>query len=40
MSATLAILLHELDPKLTIVIYEQLDAVALESSDAWNNAGT
>ncbi len=40
MSATLATLLHELDPGLTIAIYEQLDAVALESSDVWNNAGT
>jgi malate dehydrogenase (quinone) len=40
MSATLATLLHELDPTLTIAIYEQLDQPALESSDAWNNAGT
>jgi malate dehydrogenase (quinone) len=40
MSATLATLLHELDPTLTIAIYEQLDQPALESSDARNNAGT
>jgi malate dehydrogenase (quinone) len=40
MSATLGVLLKELDPKLTIAIYERLDAVAAESSDAWNNAGT
>lgn len=40
MSATLATLLHELDSTLTIAIYEQLDAVSLESSDALNNAGT
>ena len=40
MSATLGVLLKELDPNLTIAIYERLDAVAAESSDAWNNAGT
>ncbi len=40
MSATLATLLHELNPALKIAIYEQLDDVALESSGAWNNAGT
>ncbi len=40
MSATLATLLHELDPNLTIAIYEKLDWLALESSDARNNAGT
>jgi malate dehydrogenase (quinone) len=40
MSATLGVLLKELDPNLTIGIYERLDAVAAESSDAWNNAGT
>jgi len=40
MSATLGILLKELDPTLTIEIYERLDVVAGESSDAWNNAGT
>jgi malate dehydrogenase (quinone) len=40
MSATLGILLKELDPGLKITIYERLDRAASESSDAWNNAGT
>ncbi|SDK09904.1 malate dehydrogenase (quinone) [Methylophilus rhizosphaerae] len=40
MSATLAILLHRLDPQLHICMVEQLEDVALESSDALNNAGT
>ncbi len=40
MSATLASLLHQLDPTLNIHIVEQLRDVALESSAAWNNAGT
>ncbi|MES2796895.1 MAG: malate dehydrogenase (quinone) [Bacteroidota bacterium] len=40
MSATLAILLKELFPKMSIGIFERLDKVAPESSDAWNNAGT
>jgi len=40
MSATLGVLLKALDPGLTISGYERLDAVAAESSDAWNNAGT
>lgn len=40
MSATLGILLKELDPELTIDIYERMDVAAAESSDAWNNAGT
>jgi malate dehydrogenase (quinone) len=40
MSATLAVLLKELDPRLTIEMYEALDSEARESSDAWNNAGT
>lgn len=40
MSATLGTFLKELDPSLTIDIYERLDVVAGESSDAWNNAGT
>jgi malate dehydrogenase (quinone) len=40
MSATLGILLKELQPDLTIKIYERLDVAAAESSDAWNNAGT
>ena len=40
MSATLAYLLHQLDPQLNIVMLERAGAVASESSDAWNNAGT
>ena len=40
MSATLGIMLKELHPSLKIEIYERLDVVAGESSDAWNNAGT
>ncbi len=40
MSATLAILLKELNPYITINIYERLNGLGLESSDAWNNAGT
>jgi malate dehydrogenase (quinone) len=40
MSATLAVLLKELDPQLKIEIYEILDGPAQESSNAWNNAGT
>ncbi|WP_267739821.1 malate dehydrogenase (quinone) [Myroides injenensis] len=40
MSVTLANLLNELDPSLSMVIYERLDNVGLESSAALNNAGT
>ncbi len=40
MSATLGMLLKELQPDLKIEILERLDTVAAESSDAWNNAGT
>ena len=40
MSATLGILLKELQPDLTIDIFERLEEVAAESTDAWNNAGT
>lgn len=40
MSATLGLLLKELDPKLTVEIFERLDQAAQESSDAMNNAGT
>jgi malate dehydrogenase (quinone) len=40
MSATLAVFLKELDPSLRIEIFEMLEGAALESSDAWNNAGT
>jgi len=40
MSATLGVLLKELQPDLSIEIFERLDIAAAESSDAWNNAGT
>ncbi|UQN14512.1 malate dehydrogenase (quinone) [Gulosibacter sp. ACHW.36C] len=40
MSATLATLLHELEPDWSIKIIERLDDVAQESSGPWNNAGT
>ena len=40
MSATLALLAKLFDPKMKILILERLDDVALESSAAWNNAGT
>lgn len=40
MSATLGVFLKELQPDCIIEIYERLDQPALESSDAWNNAGT
>lgn len=40
MSATLGTMLARLDPSLRITLTERLDAVALESTDGWNNAGT
>ena len=40
MSATLGVLLMQLDPDLRIAMVERLDHVADESTDAWNNAGT
>lgn len=40
MSATLGIMLKEFNPDLKIALFERLDAVAQESSSAWNNAGT
>ncbi|MEL1241964.1 malate:quinone oxidoreductase [Flavobacterium flavipallidum] len=40
MSATIGLILKELQPDITIDIYERLDSAAAESSDAWNNAGT
>ncbi len=40
MSATLGMMLKELQPDISIEIYERLDVIAGESSDAWNNAGT
>ncbi|HNR72798.1 MAG TPA: FAD-dependent oxidoreductase, partial [Cyclobacteriaceae bacterium] len=40
MSATLGMLLKELEPQLSIHIFERLDKAGMESSDAWHNAGT
>ncbi|MVN89697.1 malate:quinone oxidoreductase [Mucilaginibacter sp. HME9299] len=40
MSATLGLMLKQLQPDLTIEIFERLDVMAAESSDAMNNAGT
>ncbi|MDA3613271.1 malate:quinone oxidoreductase [Polluticaenibacter yanchengensis] len=40
MSATLGIMLKELNPDFKIEVFERLDVAAAESSDAWNNAGT
>jgi malate dehydrogenase (quinone) len=40
MSSTLAIWLKELEPDWSMEMVERLDAVAEESSNGWNNAGT
>ncbi|MFB0496151.1 malate dehydrogenase (quinone) [Mucilaginibacter sp. OAE612] len=40
MSATLGVMLKELQPDLTIEIFERLDVIAAESSAPMNNAGT
>jgi malate dehydrogenase (quinone) len=40
MSATLGAFLKELEPSLTIEMFEMLAGAGLESSDSWNNAGT
>jgi malate dehydrogenase (quinone) len=40
MSATFATLLKELQPDLSVEMYEALGSAAEESSNAWNNAGT
>lgn len=40
MSATLGVILKELNPEITIQIFEILDEAGTESSDAWHNAGT
>jgi malate dehydrogenase (quinone) len=40
MSASLAVILKELDPSLKIELHEVLGSAAQESSNAWNNAGT
>jgi len=40
MSATLGVLIKKLMPEVKLDIYERLDEIGAESSDAWNNAGT
>src|SRR6267143_1403049 len=40
MSSTLAVCLKQLEPALSIELFETLDGAAEESSNAWNNAGT
>lgn len=40
MSSTLSVMLKLLNPKAKIAIFERLNAVGLESSEVWNNAGT
>ncbi|GAB4099644.1 malate:quinone oxidoreductase [Sinomonas halotolerans] len=40
MSATLGAFLKKLEPSWSIVLFERLDDVGLESSGPWNNAGT
>ncbi|MFX8820947.1 malate:quinone oxidoreductase, partial [Acinetobacter baumannii] len=40
MSATLGTFLKELEPSLSICMFETLHDCGQESSDGWNNAGT
>ncbi|MBQ0147578.1 MAG: malate dehydrogenase (quinone) [Flavobacteriaceae bacterium] len=40
MSATLSILLKKLNPSIKISVFEKLDKIGFESSEAFNNAGT
>ena len=40
MSATLGVMLKQLKPEMTVQVVEALPQVAMESSNAWNNAGT
>jgi malate dehydrogenase (quinone) len=40
MSATVGVFLKELAPSFSIAMFETLEDCGLESSDAWNNAGT
>src|SRR6266403_3672281 len=40
MSSTLGVFLEELEPSLTVAMFETLEDCGLESSEAWNNAGT
>src|SRR5690625_3930854 len=40
MSATLGVLLRQVQPDWSITLVERLDAAAAESSGSWSNAGT
>ncbi len=40
MSATLGVLLKQLDSSMSVCMVEKLDDVAMESTSGWNNAGT
>lgn len=40
MSATLGAMLRQLQPDWSVVVFDQLDELGLESSGPWNNAGT
>lgn len=40
MSANLAFMLKQLDPKMSIQLYEVTEKISQEASDGWNNAGT
>lgn len=40
MSATLGTFIKKLEPDWTMRVFERMDRVAMESSEAWNNAGT
>src|SRR5271168_5327463 len=40
MGATVGTVLKELEPSLSVVMFETLNDCGLESSDSWNNAGT
>eukprot|EP00405_Crypthecodinium_cohnii_P013939 CAMPEP_0206451058 /NCGR_PEP_ID=MMETSP0324_2-20121206/19106_1 /ASSEMBLY_ACC=CAM_ASM_000836 /TAXON_ID=2866 /ORGANISM="Crypthecodinium cohnii, Strain Seligo" /LENGTH=541 /DNA_ID=CAMNT_0053920849 /DNA_START=58 /DNA_END=1683 /DNA_ORIENTATION=- len=40
MSATVGLMLKQLEPSWKVVMYERLGALAEESSNGWNNAGT
>ena len=40
MSATLGVLLKLVDPSISLVMFERSKAIATESSNPWNNAGT
>ena len=40
MSSTVGVFLKELEPSFSIAMFETLHDAALESSEAWNNAGT